>query len=427
MRKLNRVSIQWILVLGMALSAVGCAPDDPAQGMTTGEHSSASTLNGTWLYYPLDRSAAAYAGYCGYGCQANYHDAYDLKGNVGDVVRAASGGTITVHGGCRETSGCIDTAVDPNNVDVNCGGQCGNWAIIQHDNSMVTKYCHLDTISVGNGRVEVGTRIGTLGHTGSANTCQSGFVPHLHFAVSTNISGNGTYPNSGCTLWNRNGNCVNPGVPPGGSTNDCGCATTPTNLWVQVGGTVVPASCVPYNSNAEICAQNSRLGNQACGPYYLNNCGTVVDCGTCGPGFACTRGTCTPGAPTCPSGACGYRSGWCGVGAYCGSSGVLNGASNTLYQCNSPSGSAAVINSCGGYQCIFRPGLDDVCAFGPTTCPVNGNGWYGAGLYCGRAQGMGYAEPYVVYSCACAGCKASANQTCGGNCVVAANGYNDHC
>jgi murein DD-endopeptidase MepM/ murein hydrolase activator NlpD len=46
---------------------------------------------------------------------------------------------------------------------------------------------------------------------------------------------------------------------------------------------------------------------------------------------------------------CGYRSGRCGVGAYCGSSGVLNGAPNTLYQCNSPSGSAAVINSCDGY------------------------------------------------------------------------------
>jgi hypothetical protein len=40
---------------------------------------------------------------------------------------------------------------------------------------------------------------------------------------------------------------------------------------------------------------------------------------------------------------------------------------------------------------------------------------------------MGYAEPYVVYYCGCAGCKASVNQTCGSNCVVAANGYNDHC
>jgi Peptidase family M23 len=429
MRHSNRGGLHSVLALGLAISAVACGTNEPPQALTINERSSASTLSGTWLYYPLDSvNTPGYAGYCGYGCGGNYHDAYDLKGNVGDVVRAASGGTLTVHDlGCGEAPGCIDTRLYPNSAYVTCGGQCGNWAIIQHDNGMVTKYCHLDRITRGNGRVEVGNPIGTLGHTGSANTCQSGFVPHLHFALSTNMGFNGIYTNGGCTLSDYNANCVDPGVPPGETTNDCGCATIAKNLWVQVGGTVVTASCMPNASDATVCAQNSRLGTTACGPNYLNNCGSVVDCGSCGPGSVCSGGICTAGPPTCPSGTCGYRAGWCGAGAYCGSSGIINGMPDTLYQCNSSSGLASVINSCGGYQCIFRPGLDDVCAFGPPTCPVNGNGWYGSGLYCGRAQGMGYAEPYVVYYCSCPGCRASANQTCSSNCVVAPNGYNDHC
>jgi murein DD-endopeptidase MepM/ murein hydrolase activator NlpD len=416
MRKVNRVGIHGILVLGLAVSAVSCGTNEAAPAPASEERSSASTQNGTWLYYPLDSlNNPGYAGYCGYGC-GKTHKAYDFRGNIGDRVLAAAAGTV-VQRIINFPNGC--PASNPNNCAYD-NHSCGNWMLIDHGSNRFTKYCHMDTITskVGD-RVGVGTPIGTVGWT-AAN-----YIVHLHFAVSNSSN----YTN-GCQLGDPAGNCVDPGIPPGTTTNDtCNppCAAPSNNLWVQVGGTVVLASCVPNTSNADICAQNSRLGNTACGPFYLNKCGTVVDCGTCGPGFACTRGICTPGTPTCPSGVCGYRSGWCGVGAYCGSSGVLNGAPNTLYQCNSPSGSAAVINSCGGYQCIFRPGLDDVCAFGPTTCPVNGNGWYGAGLYCGRAQGMGYAEPYVVYYCGCAGCKASVNQTCGSNCVVAANGYNDHC
>jgi hypothetical protein len=194
--------------------------------------------------------------------------------------------------------------------------------------------------------------------------------------------------------------------------------------------TAIAMTCVPSETDAYYCAVDTRqYGQETCGhSNWVNDCGTYVDCGSCPNGSSCNgSGFCVPGGPTCPVGSCGYRYGFCGIGAYCGSSGVANSSPNTLYQCNSQGGPASVINTCGGYQCIFRPGLDDVCAFGPTTCPVKGNGWYGAGLYCGRAQGMGYAEPYVVYYCGAPGGLATVNQTCTNNCVVAANGYNDHC
>ncbi len=442
----------------LALAMGGCAGqiDEPRIEKST------SALSGPWIYYPLDSiTSPGYAGYCGYlsgSTCGNYHDAYDLKGNVGDVVRAVSGGTIYTHGGCAEASSCTS---DSDGL-ATCGGGCGNWAIIQHSNGMVTKYCHLNSISVGNGAaVAVGTQIGTVGHTGAANTCSSGFVSHLHFAVSTSLSGNGTYPNSGCTLYDRNANCVDPGVP-AGESNSCTCATAPANLWVTSGSTVVLAKSqisgtatvnvqvytgagtvsVTRNGTAIGSTTSSQVFNFNIGDTYgfqatpassytfVNFCGDEPACslnttsnpmtGTITSASGYVYANFKANSPTCPTG-----SNWHLAGNYCWNEpGMSYTSAYHLYDCQSAGGSAGDLGNCGE-GCHDEPvGVNDICY--SAYCPTGGY-WYGAGLYCGRASGMSNANPDIVYYCGGAGAKASINQWCSAACVVAPPGYNDHC
>jgi hypothetical protein len=402
-----------------AALTLSCSRQDRAEPSSTLVEST-SAVSGQWMYYPLDRLGGNYNTYSGYsigtGVCPNGHFAYDLTGNVGDPIRAVADGTVAY-----ECQGIAESS---------CGG-CMSYIIIQHDGSHFTKYCHLgNATNYGSGllspqpAVRRGDPLGTM--------TVAGGVAHLHFALSNSLaSGNG------CLLDNRAGNCVDPSCPPGvplnNPSNPCeqGCDGSVANQWVTSGGTVLLASCVPSQNAASWCANYQSLagGSLVCGPNYKDDCNNVIDCGPCPAGQFCDKssGLCAQGPPTCPGGSCGYRTGWCGVGAYCGSSGVINGTPNTLYQCNSAGGLASVINTCGGYECIYRNGLDDVCALGPVTCPVRGNGWYGPGLYCGLAQGMGYAQPYIVYYCSGPGANATVNQRCSNNCVVAPNGVNDHC
>lgn len=88
------------------------------------------------------------------------HGGIDIQGDVGDPIVAVGGGTVVVR---------------PNN------GAAGNTVHIRHDDGTLTKYFHLDQISVRNGaRVEAGDQIGTMGRTG--NTPAQGDT-HLHFEM----------------------------------------------------------------------------------------------------------------------------------------------------------------------------------------------------------------------------------------------------
>lgn len=88
------------------------------------------------------------------------HGGIDIQGDVGDPIAAFAGGKVTV---------------TPNN------GAAGNTVRIQHDDGSMTKYFHLDQISVRNGdRVEAGQQIATMGRSG--NTPAKGDT-HLHFEL----------------------------------------------------------------------------------------------------------------------------------------------------------------------------------------------------------------------------------------------------
>lgn len=88
------------------------------------------------------------------------HGGVDIQGDVGDPIVAFAGGRVTV---------------TPNN------GAAGNTVRITHDDGSMTKYFHLDEISVRNNqRIEAGQPIGTMGRTG--NTPKHGDT-HLHFEL----------------------------------------------------------------------------------------------------------------------------------------------------------------------------------------------------------------------------------------------------
>ncbi|MNM37894.1 Murein hydrolase activator NlpD precursor [compost metagenome] len=88
------------------------------------------------------------------------HGGVDIQGEVGDPIVAFGGGRVTV---------------TPNN------GAAGNTVRITHDDGSMTKYFHMDEISVRNNqRIEAGEPIGTMGRTG--NTPKHGDT-HLHFEL----------------------------------------------------------------------------------------------------------------------------------------------------------------------------------------------------------------------------------------------------
>lgn len=164
------------------------------------------------------------------------------------------------------------------------------------------------------------------------------------------------------------------------------------------------------------CVPNCSGRN--CGPDP-NACAT--SCGTCASGWTCSSsGTCLPPSPTCPTG--GY---WYGAGQYCYfQPGMANTVASHLYSCSGPGAVAADWGNCGEGCHGMPPYYSDVCY--SAYCPTGGY-WYGAGLYCGRFGGMSNANPNIVYYCGSPGAKASVNQVCGGACVIAPPGYNDHC
>ncbi|MGE6334314.1 peptidoglycan-binding protein [Stenotrophomonas sp. NPDC077659] len=91
------------------------------------------------------------------------HGGVDIQGEVGDPIVAFGGGRVTVK---------------PNN------GAAGNTVHITHDDGSLTKYFHLNDISVRNGqRIEAGDQLGTMGRSG--NTPKHGDT-HLHFELWRN-------------------------------------------------------------------------------------------------------------------------------------------------------------------------------------------------------------------------------------------------
>ncbi len=107
----------------------------------------------------------------GFGIRVNpFH-----KGNYNHpgVDFAAARGTAVM----ATANGVVIKAV--NNSTLQAG--YGNYVDIQHANGLVTRYAHLDNVTVRNGQeIEKGKTIGTVGMTGGS------VAPHLHYEIIRN-------------------------------------------------------------------------------------------------------------------------------------------------------------------------------------------------------------------------------------------------
>lgn len=98
-----------------------------------------------------------------------FHDGLDFDCAIGDVVRAASDGTVTV-------SGVVNGY--------------GNYVRIVHEDGTSTFYAHLDTRSVEEGQtISVGLPVGTCGNTGQVQAGPNGDGSHLHWGASSDPDG----------------------------------------------------------------------------------------------------------------------------------------------------------------------------------------------------------------------------------------------
>jgi murein DD-endopeptidase MepM/ murein hydrolase activator NlpD len=94
------------------------------------------------------------------------HTGIDLRGEIGEPVRATATGRVTIAG--RE-------------------GGYGNMVEVNHGNGLATRYGHLSEIDVKNGQfVRIGEVIGKIGSTGRSTG------PHLHY--ETRINGEAVDP-----------------------------------------------------------------------------------------------------------------------------------------------------------------------------------------------------------------------------------------
>lgn len=97
------------------------------------------------------------------------HAGIDLAAPIGTPIVSVSSGTV---------------------LKTSSAGGCGKQVWITHWEGTVTRYCHLDYFSVGQGeRVGPGQKIGGTGNTGRS------YGPHLHFEVHPNgVDGGPTNP-----------------------------------------------------------------------------------------------------------------------------------------------------------------------------------------------------------------------------------------
>jgi beta-lactamase regulating signal transducer with metallopeptidase domain len=136
----------------------GTADPSPAQNLTVDV--SKIDLSGTGWVWPVDSTEISSGFGTRYGA---VHNGVDIVQSKGEPIYATSAGTVK-SAGWQSGRGYT--------VEIEHGSS---------DNSIVTRYCHMDKISVEEGAsVESGAVIGTVGSTGNSTG------PHLHFELLLN-------------------------------------------------------------------------------------------------------------------------------------------------------------------------------------------------------------------------------------------------
>ncbi len=145
-----------------------------------------------WLPVRLPANIGCAKEACG-PYEGHHYWALDLTGNLGDPLYAAGAGIAHIG---AQSSGCPPK-----------GGtdkRDGTWLWIDHGGGVVTRYHHLDQITVPDGSlVTPQTMIGTMGHSGDNQPCKSNYV---HFEVRTGgVDGTRIDPGQllGCTADGR--------------------------------------------------------------------------------------------------------------------------------------------------------------------------------------------------------------------------------
>jgi murein DD-endopeptidase MepM/ murein hydrolase activator NlpD len=111
-------------------------------------------------FWPLSGAGYVTRGYAATGTAEEQHSGVDVAVPVGDLVRAAGGGTV------------LQAGDDP---------EYGRFVLLQHPNGYQTMYGHLSRVTAQEGaRVAAGAVLGRSGSTGRST------APHLHFEVRHN-------------------------------------------------------------------------------------------------------------------------------------------------------------------------------------------------------------------------------------------------
>lgn len=114
---------------------------------------------GTYIY-PYKGKLTSYYGWRTLRGQNNFHQGLDIFGPKGDAVVASDGGEV---------------------IEVSYSSGYGKYCLIRHNEEIVTRYAHCDTIDVEVGDlVGQGYMIGTLGDTGNVTGV------HVHFEIIKN-------------------------------------------------------------------------------------------------------------------------------------------------------------------------------------------------------------------------------------------------
>ena len=160
---------------------------------------------------------------CGGACY-NGHTGSDFGTPFGTTVLAAASGVVS-----STNDGCENYGYFGNT----CGGRCGNYVQIRHDDGSHSIYCHMraGSLRVGTGqRVSCGQAIGESASSGSSTG------PHLHFGHRSPGAGSSSDPFAGgcsraTTLWNGQGayrdppsaecSCIPSGEDCNGVDDDC--------------------------------------------------------------------------------------------------------------------------------------------------------------------------------------------------------------
>ena len=215
---------------------------------------------------------------CGGVCYDG-HSGTDFPLSMGTSVLAPAGGRVSAtNEGCSDWGGLGST----------CGGRCGNYVRIDHQDGTSTLFCHMQngSIAVSTGEwVSCGQFLGRSASSGNSSG------PHLHFGLY--VSGSSRDPFSGgCSqstgYWVGQGSYPH-NVPSASCETSCECSPGQTQT-----------------SACGNCGTRSRTCNSSCS---WGSWGSCQGQGECAPGSVEERACCDCGTQTrsC-SNACAWKS-----------------------------------------------------------------------------------------------------------------------